>query len=876
MPFRFTLPSFASCQAAMMKTPASHEANSPDIDEDRTVFFATIRTKTPLLKHALWYATAALSCSAAFAGPLPSEKTSAVAQREIARRMQRVADARSAIDDGDKRMAAKDCEGALHQYLSALELLPMAPVAMQMRGEANARYGEAAVCLAAERADNGRYEDARNLLNDALAREPECEKAKLLLKRLDDPERYEVALTPGHVENIHEVRKALEKGYSFYNLGDFDKANKSFQDALRVDPYNTAARHGMEKVEQQRADYFDTARDHTRVKMLNAVNQAWEDPVPISLQNNVGAVYGQTTNAGAYYTDKMSRIIFPTVQFAGASIEEAVEFLRIKSKDYDNIERDPTKRGVNLIIKPGTAPATATISLDLKDVPMSEALRYITELGGMKYKVEPYAVVVVPLSEVGNEMYTRTFKVPPDFLTSAATEGAGTGMAAPPDPFAPAGGAPASSLKTKANARDILMQNGIPFPEGSSAAFISATSQLIVRNTQPSLDLVEQYVDELTRKIPQQVYITAKFVEVSQKNTDELGFDWTLGAFNIGNERVFGSGGTTGNSANGSVSGADFPFTTDGTVVGSNPVTSGNRSGSTAISSDSIDGLLNAQNLASSLAPGIFTVAGVYTDPQFQVVIRALSQKKGVDLMSAPSVTTRSGQRATVEVIREFIYPTEFDPPQIPQTVGATTTGGNGTGGSEASTFPVTPTTPTAFEMRPVGVRMEVDPVIGPDGYTIDLNLAPEVTEFEGFINYGSPIQTAATDALGNPTTLVLTENRIEQPVFSTRKVTTAVTVWDGQTVALGGLIREDVQQVDDKVPILGDIPLLGRLFQSKAEDHYKRNLMVFVTANLIDPSGERIRKPSPGPASTEPVSPMGSAALLPSLPVQATLPSNP
>ncbi|HSI61913.1 MAG TPA: type II and III secretion system protein, partial [Candidatus Saccharimonadia bacterium] len=371
------------------------------------------------------------------------------------------------------------------------------------------------------------------------------------------------------------------------------------------------------------------------------------------------------------------------------------------------------------------------------------------------------------------------------------------------------------------------------------------TSQLIVRNTQPSLDLVEGYVDNIINQAPRQIYITAKFVEVSQKNTDELGFDWLLGPFNVGS-KVFGSGGTVGNSASGAVSGSDFPFTYPGAgtpPVGINPVTRGNRSGSIAITPDSIDGLLNAQTLASTLAPGMFAVSGVFTDPQFQVVVRALSQKKGVDLMSAPSVTTRSGQRATIEVIREFIYPTEFDPPQIPQTVGATSTIG-GPGLAQASTFPVTPTTPTAFEMRPVGVRMEVDPVIGPDGYTIDLNLAPEVTEFEGFVNYGSPIQSASTDALGNPVTLILTENRIEQPIFSTRKVTTAVTVWDGQTVAMGGLIREDVQDVEDKVPILGDIPILGRLFQSKAEDHFKRNLMVFVTANLIDPSGERIRKP--------------------------------
>ncbi|QIF05683.1 Amuc_1098 family type IV pilus outer membrane protein [Roseimicrobium sp. ORNL1] len=855
-----------------MYTPASHDTTSPGTEPFP---FATVSKKRSLFHYtAPWCAVTALSCAAALAGPPSTGNASAVAQREIARRMQRVADARAAIAEGDKLMEAKDCDRALQQYLTAIELLPMAPVSAQERAEANAKYAEAAVCLAAERAKNGHYGEARTLLNDALKRQPDFKKAEVLLKQLDDPERYEVALTPGHVENVHEVQKALEKGYSYYNLGDFDKANKTFQEALRIDPYNKAARRGMEQVEQQRADYFDVARDHTRVKMLNAVNQAWEDPVPISLQNNVASAYGQTISAGAYYTDKMSRIIFPTVQFAGASIEEAVEFLRIKSKDYDTIERDPAKRGVNLIIKPGTAPSTATISLDLKDVPMSEALRYITELGGMKYKVEPYAVVVVPLSEVGNEMYTRTFKVPPDFLTSAAADGAGAGPAAPADPFAPASGTATSSLKTKANAKDILVQNGIPFPDGSSAAFISATSQLIVRNTQPSLDLVEQYVEELTRKVPQQVYITAKFVEVSQKNTDELGFDWTMGAFNIGGQRVFGSGGTTGNSANGSVSGTDFPFSLDGSVVGSNPITSGNRSGSTAISTDSIDGLLNAQNLASSLAPGVFAVSGVYTDPQFQMVIRALSQKKGVDLMSAPSVTTRSGQRATVEVIREFIYPTEFDPPQIPQSVGATT--GSTVGTSSSSTFPVTPTTPTAFEMRPVGVRMEVDPVIGPDGYTIDLNLAPEVTEFEGFINYGSPINTSSTDALGNPTTVTLTENRIEQPIFSTRKVTTAVTVWDGQTVAMGGLIREDVQQVDDKVPILGDIPILGRLFQSKAEDHYKRNLMVFVTASLIDPSGEKIRKPAPALEPADSLPTVETTLLPPVSPSQPVLPLNP
>jgi general secretion pathway protein D len=811
--------------------------------------------------------TLALCTGAGIAGPVggPGGSASGIAQRELARREARVQEAQAAMERGDKLYAEGDFEGALNEYRTALDLLPDAPMTAALRDAATARYCDAAVELARERAANGRYADAKALLNDALERNPDHVKAKKLLAELDDPVRYEPALTPEHVQNVEDVERHLQMAYSFYNIGDYDASIRTFQDALRIDKYNKAARRGMERAEQMRADYFDTARDHQRAKMLNAVNAGWEDQVPVSLEEAQVDIYGGGPDDSRYYQEKMQRIIFPVVQFQGASIDEAIEFMRIKSRDYDTFEADPTKRGVNLILKAGTTPSTAQISLDLKDVPMVEALRYITELAGMKYKIEPYAVVVVPLSDVSSEQYTRTYKVPPSFL-SLGSDGAGAAAAVPNDPFAAGAAAGAPALSPRSTALDILKANGIAFPEGSSAVFVAATSQLIVRNTQPNLDQVEAFVDGITSGVPKQIYITTKFVEVSQKNTDELGFDWLIGGFDIGG-RTFGSGGTTGNSG-ADISGTNFPFSQSGVPIGGNPVTAGNRTGTGAIAADSIDGLISGQSLLSSAAPGIFALAGVFTDPQFQMVIRALSQKKGVDLMSAPSVTTRSGQRATIEVIREFIYPTEFDPPQIPQNFGATgVTGGLGVGSS--ASFPVTPTTPTAFEMRPVGVRMEVDPVIGPDGYTIDLNLAPEVTEFEGFINYGSPINTASTDALGNPTQVTLTENKIEQPIFSTRKVTTAVTVWDGQTVAMGGLIREDVQDVEDKVPILGDIPIIGRLFQSKAEDHFKRNLMIFVTAKLIDPSGEPIRKPAPTPTAPPPAPPVsmdGGPGLVPAI----------
>ena len=97
--------------------------------------------------------------------------------------------------------------------------------------------------------------------------------------------------------------------------------------------------------------------------------------------------------------------------------------------------------------------------------------------------------------------------------------------------------------------------------------------------------------------------------------------------------------------------------------------------------------------------------------------------------------------------------------------------------------------------------------------------------------------------ATGSTTQVLLTENTINQPIFSVRQVNTQVVLHPGQTVVLGGLMREDVQKVKDKTPIIGDIPLVGKLFRSSSEQHIKKNLLIFVTVWLIDPSGSKNKK---------------------------------
>ncbi|MCB1203639.1 MAG: type II and III secretion system protein [Verrucomicrobiae bacterium] len=803
-------------------------------------------------------------------------------------------------------MADGDYQGAIDQYRAALDLLPDAPMTEPRRRAYIKQFSRASVLLATQRAEEGRYPEAIALVEEVLqpSVDPDNIDAKRLLERLNDPDYYSPALTPSHLERVRRVKLALKTAQGYIDLGDYDRADREFNKALNDDKYNTAARRGMEEAERNRLNYYDAAYDHTRSRMIRQIAEGWATPVPANLES--GPIADIPTDSATMdirrTEEKLKTIVLSSVEFSDTPLKDALDFLQQRSVELDVNEPDPAKKGVNIILDAGNslvpgggaaAPAAPAadgafafegagggggaagggggvgdtlITLRLASVPLAEALRYTTSLAQLKYKVEPFAVKVVPLSQPVDEMFTNVYVVPPTFLSADAGGAGGGGGAAAADPFAePAAAGGGGGAIGRRGAKEILESAGITFGAGTSAIYNAATSQLIVRNTQDQMELVEAYIDSLKNNVEKQIYITSRFVEISEEDGEELGFDWLLGPFNLGSSpRVFGSGGTVGNQT-GAGNVVNYSFVNPATQlpVGFNNVTAGLRSGSQGIDSNSIDALIaeaagSATGGSSLMAPAVFGIAGVFTDPQFQVMIRALSQKKGVDLLSAPSVMARSGQRAKIEVIREFIYPTEYDPPEIPNqfgSIGGLTTGGTVTGGG----FPVTPATPTAFETRNTGVTLEVDPVLGADEFTIDLNLAPEVVEFDGFINYGSPILTSSVNALGLVQPVVVTENRIEMPIFNTRKVTTQVTIWDGQTVALGGLIREDIQDVEDKIPFLGDLPVAGRLFRSSVELHLKRNLTIFVQAQLMDPAGMPINgritdEPLPEPVPRPPI----------------------
>jgi general secretion pathway protein D len=224
---------------------------------------------------------------------------------------------------------------------------------------------------------------------------------------------------------------------------------------------------------------------------------------------------------------------------------------------------------------------------------------------------------------------------------------------------------------------------------------------------------------------------------------------------------------------------------------------------------------------------GLLHVSSVLTNPELGMILHLLQQKGAADLLSAPKVTTKSAAEATIKVVREFIYPTTY-------TVTPVQGAGGGVGANNAIVGGIVE--PGGFQTREVGVILSVMPEVTPDGQMIDLTMTPQVVDEPTWEDYGQEI--TIPNGTGGQTVQRIP---MRQPIFSVRSVSTQLSVYNGSTVVLGGMISEVRSSVDDKVPLLGDLPLIGHLFRSKYDDSDKRNLLIFVTARLVDPGGRAI-----------------------------------
>jgi general secretion pathway protein D len=788
------------------------------------------------------------------------------AREEVVRRQEAQITARKLIDEGEKLYYSGKYQEAIAKLEEAIRILPRAQAteidysrAVQSLTTAYSRLADASF-------QAGDYTKARELAQKSLEYDPKNRAAGNVIVKTNkvqtaptvtatgqypsvvtsSPPGTELDKTPEFLARKDEIKKLFREGKILMNSGQYDEAERRFQQILLLDPYNADAATLLRSIDKARINIGVNAQDESRTHILRDVTDAWVPPLSHELQaptpDKDTAVIGREAVRQQGIMRKLNDIIVPEINYREAVVSDVITFLSDESRRLD-----PEKVGVNIVLgggivasaAPSAAPAAAAvapgaqpetgpggagnagdiegrkITLSLRNVPLIDALKYVTTLANLKYRVEPSAVIVLPIDAAQGDLVTRSYSVEPGAFKTV--------LSGPPAAAATGGGdyrALGNGAGVGVSVGDIktvFTEAGVPFPPGSSLVYNDRTSTIIIRNTPENLEIFERVLNAYSIA-PKQVEIDAKFVEISQTDLDELGFDWQLGTKSLGSfDATGGSGAEAFPPGSGALATPDYDLT------------SGLRGPST-IQANAIDSLLAGAGFGTVTQPQstVATIRGILTNPQFQVMINALAQKQSADTLSSPKVTTISGAQAQIRVVQEFIYPTEFQPPT------ATAAGGGTTGGGAAA---VTPSTPGSFKTREVGVLLNVTPTVGADGRTINLTLVPEVSQFLGFINYGGPISIAA----GND--VVTTFNDIKQPLFSTENLTTSILIYDGQTVVLGGLITESLQKIDDKVPFLGDLPLVGRLFQSKTTSRSKRNLLIFVTARLIDPAGNPINR---------------------------------
>jgi len=179
-------------------------------------------------------------------------------------------------------------------------------------------------------------------------------------------------------------------------------------------------------------------------------------------------------------------------------------------------------------------------------------------------------------------------------------------------------------------------------------------------------------------------------------------------------------------------------------------------------------------------------------------------------------------------MITEKYYPTDWDEAEL-ETIS--------TNGSNVPVF--TPSIPQFGGATEEGIALQVRPRVEEDNYTIFLEMTPVIQEFIGWTDYSYSIPLGENNELY--------PNTLKMPIIEARYLNTNVMSYDGETVVLGGVIRDTLSMIEDQYPILGDLPLIGRFFQGKGKGAEKTNLLIFLTSRLIKPDGSPFREDQSG-----------------------------
>lgn len=618
------------------------------------------------------------------------------------------------------------------------------------------------------------------------------------------------AVDPNYANRMEKINKLYARASNLYRDAQYTQARDICEQIYIEDPCNAKASALLDKI-YKKLYFYSELRAYNEVLRSDAESiWLWSNAVPAS-GNRVATEQKREVKDSLMEKLNSWKI---SVAFADYSIKDAITMIREKSQEVD-----PRKAGVNFLERgiSGTDTENISITLELDNVPISVVLNYLCKKAGISWKtseafvlyghgISDYETTEIPMRNSVYHSITAANEESEDESEDDDDAWDTRGLDSTAKTISGAAGKKRGAV-SDTKLRAFFADRGIPFDDHSSVIYNPKTHKLAVTNTRENLQKLELLVRELDVETPL-VLIESKILEISVNDEEELGFDWTA---------------TYTNDKNSSY---DFAFGSPLRSVAPSAV-------------DAVEGIVNDKLINNlNIIPNMNLNGGHQLN--FYLTVSAVDRTDRLEQLSTPKVVVKSGDTAVIKMIKSMYFPDSWESPD--------TEIDDGDVAMETSY-------PEFSDPDEVGIQFTVTPTVSSNKYTVQLDLEPSITDLTGWTDYSydmvirrNPLEDEDLDTEnedGTPivqpnlvTTVDLFRVNIKMPEISKRELITKLKCFDAQTMMVGGMVLDKQISMEDRYPILGDLPIIGRFFTKTANTSARSNLLISVSPRLISGDG--------------------------------------
>ena len=639
-------------------------------------------------------------------------------------------------------------------------------------------------------------------------------------KRRDNALEREAASADRLVPNLqnqeYQIQVLMEQGRKLALNREYGRAVRKFQEVLLINPFNADALQCLRAVNDRIGSIGVRRYRNEHRKMMGEVE--WKSATPYqpfsesAAQNllDSGTAKAKPENKGSELHRRLNKITIPKVVLSDMTISEVVDFIRAES-----VRHDPDKNGVNIVFlralpkKANDAAANNNNNVSGDDGAPAEPARNQADnnnADGQTPAEEQRITLNITNQSVLKVLDILCERTNSPKMCYQVDENAV--MIFPEN--LDLGGMMTEAIHinleegtTDESLKNEMITNGVKFRPGSGAGvtYNAKLGRVVIKNDSKNLEKMKTFLESKRTTDDAMIQLQIKLVEMSQNDIDELAFNWQY-AVNANQSYYTGGNNTaTPRSSSRTLTNATIMQSSSNELL---RYYMPDTNHSTTMFQDSTYAFVWANSDGTKINANMF----------------ALDWADSKDVLASPRITTLPGHTAKIEMVTIRYFPEDWDTIDVDTQYGAGTT------------FSITRVTaqPNLDKEKKLGPQFEIKPdiITRGDEKLIKLHLHFPIETFsDEWIIYDNTQNGGDDDG-----------DYIQMPVFNTRTITCDVLLGDGETIVLGGVGKDDTTTVNDKIPILGDIPVIGRLFQSKYSNASKNNLLIFLTGRLVKPDG--------------------------------------